>query len=164
MPAKLQNKEMIEIRREKKKIWSHIRHKWLEETPEETVRQEFVCHLVNEYGFALVQMDEEVSPPGDARGRGDARADVLIWRSVKDRQDGGKALIVVECKADTVTIDRKTYEQGAHYAQYEQARFLSPTTAGKQNSGKLTTRAGFRILTKSQTSRTRTPATKKLKS
>ena len=115
---------MIEIRREKKKIWSHIRHKWLEETPEETVRQEFVCHLVNEYGFALVQMDEEVSPPGDARGRGDARADVLIWRSVKDRQDGGKALIVVECKADTVTIDRKTYEQGAHYAQYEQARFF----------------------------------------
>jgi len=88
------------------------------------VRQEFVCHLVNEYGFALEQMDEEVSPPGDARGRGDARADILIWRSVKEKQQGKKALIVVECKADTVTIDRRTYEQGAHYAQYEQARFF----------------------------------------
>ena len=88
------------------------------------MRQEFVCHLVNEYGFSLEQMDEEVSPPGDARGRGDARADVLIWRSVKDKLDRKKALAVVECKADTVTIDRKTYEQGAHYAQYEQARFF----------------------------------------
>ena len=124
MPAKLQNRETIEIRRDKKKILSHIRFKWLEETPEETVRQEFVCHLVNQYGFTVAQMDEEVSPPGDARGRGDARADVLIWRTVKDKQDGKKALVVVECKADNVTIDRKTYEQGAHYAQYEQARFF----------------------------------------
>ena len=116
----------LEIRRDKTKgrIWSHIRSKWLDETPEETVRQEYVCHLVNEYGFALEQMDEEVSPPGDARGRGDARADVLIWRAAKEKQDGKKALIVVECKADTVTIDRQVYEQGAHYAQYEQARFF----------------------------------------
>ena len=88
------------------------------------MRQEFVCHLVNQYGFSLAQMDEEISPPGDARGRGDARADVLIWRTAKDKQDGKKALVVVECKADNVTIDRKTYEQGAHYAQYEQARFF----------------------------------------
>jgi hypothetical protein len=37
MPANLQNNETIEIRREKKKIWNHIRSKWLEETPEELI-------------------------------------------------------------------------------------------------------------------------------
>ena len=53
--------EELKPRREKGKIWSHIRKKWLDETPEETVRQEFLCVLVNEYGFDLVQMDEEAA-------------------------------------------------------------------------------------------------------
>jgi type I restriction enzyme M protein len=43
---------------EKGKIWSRIRKKWLDETPEETVRQEYLCILVNECGFSLDQMDE----------------------------------------------------------------------------------------------------------
>ncbi|MFA7383246.1 MAG: hypothetical protein WC001_07325 [Desulfurivibrionaceae bacterium] len=42
---------MIEIKRDVKKIWSHARSKWLVETPEETVRQEYLLVLVNEYGF-----------------------------------------------------------------------------------------------------------------
>jgi type I restriction enzyme M protein len=33
-------------------------------------------------------------------------------------------LIVVECKADNVTISLKDYAQGANYAQYEHARFF----------------------------------------
>ncbi len=32
-------------RNEQGKIWSHIRQKWLIETPEERVRQEYVCSL-----------------------------------------------------------------------------------------------------------------------
>ena len=42
---------LLTPRREKGKLWSHIRKKWLIETPEETVRQEYLCVLVNEYGF-----------------------------------------------------------------------------------------------------------------
>ena len=53
--------EELKPRREKGKIWSHIRKKWLDETPEETVRQEFVCSLVNDYGYAIDQMSEELS-------------------------------------------------------------------------------------------------------
>ena len=43
----------LEIKRDepKGKIWSHVRKKWLEETPEERVRQEYLCVLVNEYGY-----------------------------------------------------------------------------------------------------------------
>ena len=54
---------------EKGKIWSHVREEWLDETPEETVRQEYLCILVNEYGFRLDQMDEELEVTGRGAGQ-----------------------------------------------------------------------------------------------
>ena len=48
----------IKVKRQDGKIWSHLRAKWLEETPEERVRQQYLPVLVEEYGFALDQMDE----------------------------------------------------------------------------------------------------------
>lgn len=106
----------------KGKIYSHVRKIWLHETPEERVRQEYLCVLVNEYGYGLEQIDEEKSVTG--RGSGDARADFLIWRTAEDRTSSRTAIIVVECKADNVAIDAATYNQGANYAQYERARFF----------------------------------------
>jgi type I restriction enzyme M protein len=114
----------LEIRRnDKGKIWSHIRQEWYVETPEERVRQEYVCALVNEYEYTLEQMEEEMSPPG-ARGTGNARADIVLWHTVADRKNGDNPLIVVECKADNVTIDQATYTQGGNYANYCKARFF----------------------------------------
>lgn len=113
----------IELRRDGKgKIWSHIRQRWLDETPEERVRQEYLLMLVNEYGYSLNQLDEEVSVTG--RGSSDARADFLIWRTAKDKADRKTAFIVVECKSDNVSIDARVYWQGANYAQYERAKFF----------------------------------------
>lgn len=115
--------EPIIVRRQKGQIWSHVRQKWLNETPEESVRQEYLCILVNEYGFVLGQIAEEESIPGE-RGNKHARADFVIWRTVEDKRDGKTALIVVECKADNVTIDQKTYSQGSNYANNERAKFF----------------------------------------
>ncbi|MCX6907176.1 MAG: N-6 DNA methylase [Verrucomicrobia bacterium] len=115
--------QSLSVRREKGRIWSHVRQKWLNETPEESVRQEYLCVLVNEYGFSIEQIDEEVSAPGQ-RGTKDARADFVIWRTPQDRRDGKTSLIVVECKADNVAIDQKVYVQGANYAQFERAKFF----------------------------------------
>lgn len=114
----------LELRRDDKgKIWSHIRQKWLIETPEERVRQEYVCALVNEYEYTIEQMEEEMTPPG-ARGTANARADIVLWHTVADRKNGDNPLIVVECKADNVTIDQGTYTQGGNYANYCKARFF----------------------------------------
>lgn len=115
--------EPLTVRRQKNQIWSPIRQKWLYETPEEAVRQDYLCVLVNEYGFALEQMGEEISLPGE-RGNKNARADFVIWRTVEEKRDGKTALIVVECKADNVAIDQKTYAQGANYANNERAKFF----------------------------------------
>jgi type I restriction enzyme M protein len=113
----------LSVRRQKGQIWSHIRKKWLNETPEEAVRQEYLCVLVNEYGFAVEQFAEEVTLPGE-RGNKHARADFVIWRTVDDKRDGKTALIVVECKAENVAIDQKTYDQGANYANNERVKFF----------------------------------------
>ncbi len=115
-------KKTLSIERKNGEIYSHIRKKWLVETPEECVRQEYLCVLVNEYGYSLDQIDEELSVTG--RGAGDARADFLIWRTPQEKADRKTAIIVVECKADNITIDNKTYLQGANYAQYGRAKFF----------------------------------------
>jgi len=122
-PRKTATSSALEVQRDTKgRIYSHARAKWLVETPEERVRQEYLCVLVNEYGFALDQIEEEMAVT--QRGSGQARADFVIWRSAADRVARKTPLIVVECKADNVTIDAKTYQQGANYSQYCKARFF----------------------------------------
>ena len=117
-----ENKTPLALRRDGKgKIWSHIRQNWFVEYPEEVVRQQFVCKLVNDYGFSLEQMDEEIATE---HGRGSVEADIVIWRTVKDKRDEKPPLIVAECKADNVTIDRRDYGQGESYARNTFAPFF----------------------------------------
>jgi type I restriction enzyme M protein len=104
------------------KIFSILRQKLVALTPEERVRQEYLRVLMEEYGYKAEQIEEEVSVTG--RGSGDARADFLIWRTPDAKQRQEHALIVIECKADNVTVSLKDYAQGANYAQYEHAQFF----------------------------------------
>lgn len=108
----------LTIKRDEKKgkIWSQIRSKWLVETPEETVRQKYILTLVNDYGFSVDQMAEERDLTG--RGSAGARADVVIWRTVKDKSDDNSPFIIVECKSDNVTIKAQDYSQGENYARF----------------------------------------------
>ncbi|MEX1098640.1 MAG: type I restriction enzyme HsdR N-terminal domain-containing protein [Planctomycetales bacterium] len=108
---------------DKGRVFSHVRQKWLVETPEERVRQAYVVTLHNEYGFDLDQMDEEVHSLAK-RGSGGARADVVIWRTAQDKADSKTPLIVVECKADNITIKAADYAQGEAYALYCSAPFF----------------------------------------
>ena len=114
---------LLEVRTDgKARIWSHIRAKWLIETPEERVRQTYLLTLVNEYAFHLEQMNEEESVTG--RGSAHARADFVIWRTIPDKTDSRTPLIVVECKSDNVTITQNDYQQGENYARLVDAPFF----------------------------------------
>lgn len=113
----------LDIRRDGKgKVFSHVRKKWLVETPEETVRQTYLLVLVNEYQFSLDQIAEEVDLTG--RGSASARADFVLWRSVKDKAENNAPFIIVECKSDNVTIKPADYTQGEHYARHANAPFF----------------------------------------
>ncbi len=120
MPSKT---SPLEIQRDGKgKIYSHVRKKWLVETPEETVRQTFLLVLVNEYGYTLDQIDEERNLTG--RGSANARADYVIWKSVADKTANNTPLIIVECKSDNVTIRAQDYGQADAYARIVLAPFV----------------------------------------
>lgn len=117
----------MEIKIESNQIYSPIRDKWLVLKPEEEVRQKYVCRLVDSYGYGIKQMGEEVKVTNSQRGQGAARADIVIWRNEEDKRKGKNALIVVECKAENVTIRQADYFQGYNYAAWAGAKFFVTT-------------------------------------
>ena len=119
----------LEVQIDGNKIYSPLRDKWLVLTPEEQVRQNYICRLVNVYGYSLEQMDEELKVNNSHRGQGKARADIVIWKSKEDKQKDKAAFIVIECKAETVKIQQQDYYQGANYAAWSGASFFVTTNA-----------------------------------
>ena len=78
--------------------------------------------LVNEYGFNLPQISEEMDLTG--RGSASSRADFVIWRTPQDKADENAPFIIVECKSDNVTIKPQDYTQGENYARICGAPFF----------------------------------------
>ena len=118
---------IMEIKIESNQIYSPIRDKWLVLKPEEEVRQRYVCRLVDSYGYGIKQMGEEVKVTNSQRGQGAARADIVVWRNEEDKRKGKNALVVVECKAENVTIRQADYFQGYNYAAWAGAKFFVTT-------------------------------------
>ena len=122
--------EEIKVKEENGKIWCPLKNAYHVSTPEERVRQTWVCKLVNEYGYSLEQMAQEVSvttskkSSGEARGDGNARADLVIWKSKEDKLADKRAFIVVELKAENVRIRVEDYYQGQNYASWAGASFF----------------------------------------
>jgi type I restriction enzyme M protein len=119
--------DKLEIQIKENKIYAPLKSKWLVKTPEEEVRQKYICRLVNHYGFSLEQMKQEMSVSNSSRGQGRAQADIVIWKSKEDRDETNHAVIVVECKADNITIREEDCFQGVNYASWAGARFVVTT-------------------------------------
>ncbi len=120
----------IQRRNNNKEIYAPLKGKWLVMKPEEEVRQKYICRLVNNYGYSLDQMDQEVPVvQGNGRGTGRARADIIVWRSKEDKVAAPQKspIIVVECKAESVTIREADYYQGNSYASMVGADFFVTT-------------------------------------
>jgi type I restriction enzyme M protein len=117
----------IQLRNNNREIYAPLKDKWLMATPEEVVRQGFICYLVNEYGYTLGQMEQELRVSNAQRGQGSARADIVIWRNEQERQERKNAFIVVECKAEKVTVRKEDYFQGSNYATWARAKFFITT-------------------------------------
>lgn len=117
----------MEIQIKDNKIFAPLKDKWLVLKPEEEVRQKYICRLVDSYGYSLDQMDQELKVTNSQRGQGAARADIVIWRNKEDKEQKKYPLIVVECKAESVTIHKEDYYQGMNYASWVHADFFVTT-------------------------------------
>lgn len=117
----------LELQINGNKIFAPLLGKELIMTPEEHVRQKYICRLVNHYEYTLEQMAQEVKLTGSKRGTGRASADIVIWRSKEDKLKKLNPIIVVECKADYITIKSEDYYQGQNYARFANAPFFVTT-------------------------------------
>ncbi|HEY4326037.1 MAG TPA: type I restriction enzyme HsdR N-terminal domain-containing protein [Mucilaginibacter sp.] len=87
-------------------LFDMIRKKDIVITPEEWVRQHFVQYLINQkhYPKSLIKLEGGHKLNGMAK-----RSDIVVYNS------SGKKILLVECKAPSITIDQKTFEQVARY-------------------------------------------------
>ena len=117
----------LQIKRENGKIFCPLTDSWHIETPEEKVRQEYIKILVENYGYSLDQMAQEITVSASLRGQGRSRADIVIWKTKEDKDLSHSAFIVIECKAENVRIREEDYFQGFNYAAWAGASFFVTT-------------------------------------
>lgn len=117
----------LEVKIENNRIYAPLKETWLISAPEERVRQEYITRLFNSYGFGLEQMAQEVQVNNSQRGQGRAMADIVVWRNEKDKLAKNSPIIVVECKAEHLTIHEEDYFQGYNYASWAGADFFVTT-------------------------------------
>ena len=115
----------IKIDEKKNKIFAPLKNKELDALPEEIVRQEFICKLVNHYGYSLKQMDQEVKLTKSVRGTGRASADLVIWKSEEDKKKKKTAFLVVELKAKILKLKVEDCYQGYNYATWSRAKLFA---------------------------------------
>lgn len=51
-------------------------------------------------------------------------ADIVIWRNAKDKLESKSPIVVVECKAEHITVREEDYFQGYNYASWAGADFF----------------------------------------
>lgn len=117
----------MQVQLDGNKIFAPLKEKWLIQTPEEKVRQEYICRLVNHYGYSPEQMEQEVKVSNSKRGQGKAQADIIIWKTKEDKRLHKSPIIVVECKAEHITVREEDYFQGFNYASWAGADFFVTT-------------------------------------
>lgn len=104
------------LHREGNWLWIPLRGEWRDVAakPEEIVRQTFIRHLIDHYGYSLAQMDQERRTQ---HGHKSPRADIVIWETPEKKANNNTPVLVVECKAEGVDINVKDYYQGESYTR-----------------------------------------------
>ncbi len=115
----------LQLEKKGNKIYAPLTKKWLLNQPEELVRQEFICKLVNDYGYSLKQMDQEVKLTTSVRGTGRASADLVIWKSEEEKKKKKTAFLVVELKANNLKLKVEDCYQGYNYATWSRAKLFA---------------------------------------
>ena len=112
----------MEVQIKDNKIFAPLKDKWLVLKPEEKVRQEYVCRLVNSYCFDLEQMEQDSKVQGIY-----FNYSILIWKNENSKINNESPLIVIQCKADSVIIKKEDYFKGLNFSREIGAKFFVAT-------------------------------------
>lgn len=113
----------MELRIENNKVYAPILGKWINLTPEERLKQQFVLRLINHYGYSLDQLGQDVV----IKDR--YKADIGIWRNKaeKNKNKIPSIIIAAQCKAEHITINEDDYLIGYNFASSIKADFFIAT-------------------------------------
>jgi type I restriction enzyme M protein len=102
------------------KIYAPLKNEWVTNSQDEELKQKFICRLVNNYGYKLEQLGQDV----EIKKR--YKADIAIWRSEKDKSKNSipSIIITVECKAEHIKIKEEDYSIGYNFASTINANFF----------------------------------------
>ncbi|MFI5163020.1 MAG: type I restriction enzyme HsdR N-terminal domain-containing protein [Sphingobacteriales bacterium] len=97
-------------------LFDEIRKKHILLTPEEWVRQHFVQYLINQKGYpkSLIKLEGGLKLHGKAR-----RTDIIVFNTARER------ILLIECKAPSVNIDQKVFDQVARYNMVHKVSLLA---------------------------------------
>jgi hypothetical protein len=97
-------------------LFDVIRKKNIVITPEEWVRQHFVQYLIRQkhYPKTLIKLEGGHKLNGMPK-----RSDIVVYNSA------GEKILLVECKAPSVTIDQKAFDQVARYNMVHKVKLLA---------------------------------------
>ena len=99
----------------KEQIFCEWRHRWVRLTPEEWVRQQLLHRLVEQLGYpaALIAVEAPIKV-----GEMQKRCDAIVYNNIM------QPLMLIECKAETVSLTQKTLDQAATYNRKLQVPYL----------------------------------------
>lgn len=99
-------------------IFDRIRRKYVVLTPEEWVRQHTISFLINEkkYPASLITVEKKLKINTLVK-----RTDIMVFNTK------GTSEILIECKAPSLTISQRTFDQLAKYNLAAESRFLMVT-------------------------------------
>lgn len=103
-----------------------VRKRLVLATPEETVRQEVICWLLEELNVPLSSMCTEIHLSA-YRQNEKKRADIIIHKQDRDDPDRWLPIAVVECKAPHVNIDYAAETQALGYCNLVEAEYAMIT-------------------------------------
>ena len=94
------------VQNNKEQIFCEWRHRWVRLTPEEWIRQQLLYRMVSEGGYpaSLIAVEQAITV-GDVH----KRCDAVVYDSAM------QALMLIECKAETVPLTQKTLDQAITY-------------------------------------------------
>ena len=103
-------------------VFDPVRVRWMALTPEEWVRQHVLNYLLVdlECPIGMVGVETPLTLNGMSK-----RADIVVFGA------GGLPVALVECKAPSVTVGPRTFEQAARYNSVLRVRYLMVTNGLK---------------------------------
>ena len=106
----------------KEYIYDPIRKKYLINSPEEWIRQNFIEYLHNKKGFPISLMaTEKLTKINSLKNR----SDIVCF----NRQ--GKPILLVECKSEKIILDSNVFEQAQNYNSVLKTKYILITNGRK---------------------------------